>query len=81
VTGTVQVQDVATGAFLLESPFNVSPNGRTEVGNIPHPEGQGMWEVQLAASRFQQANHYLVGAPPFDLDMYRGWMKRLGLMP
>ncbi|NOY83097.1 MAG: glycoside hydrolase family 2 [Kiritimatiellaeota bacterium] len=80
VAGTVRVRDTVTEAVLLEAPFHANPNGRMELGSIPHPENRGMWTTHLAAGRFQQTNHYLVGTPPFDLATYHGWLLRAGLL-
>ena len=81
VAGTVVIRDADSGASLFESSFEAAPNGRVELGSIPQSEHQGMWRIQLQAGSFGQTNHYLVGTPPFDLAVYRGWMERVELLP
>ena len=75
--GTVTVKAADTGETLFSSSFDIPANGRTVVGEIPAREGQGMWLIEAVIGEAQLANHYLTGRPPFKLDDYERWYKKL----
>jgi beta-mannosidase len=77
--GTVLISVADTGETLFASSFEIPANGRTEVGEIPARDGQAMWLIESAIGETRLANHYLAGHPPFQLDDYECWYKKLDI--
>ena len=41
-----------------------------------------MWIIEWTTENGKSGrNHYLAGTPPFDLEQYRAWLMRAGLLP
>ena len=63
--GTVTVTDVATGKEVFKGSYNVGPNGRQCVSNLPVMKGQGMLQIRYDANGENCSNHFLYGEPPY----------------
>lgn len=74
--GTVTVTDVATGKEVFKGSYNVSPNGRQCVSNLPVMKGQGMLQIRYDANGESCSNHFLYGEPPYKLKEYKGWLDK-----
>ena len=74
--GTVTVTDVATGKEVFKGSYNVGPNGRQCVSNLPVMKGQGMLQIRYDANGESCSNHFLYGEPPYKLKEYKGWLDK-----
>jgi beta-mannosidase len=78
--GKVTVTNADTGKELFNSGYHVEANGKVIAGYIPETGSQEMWLIRYETedgSKF--VNHYLCGKPPFRLDDYKRWFKKLGI--
>ncbi len=73
------VEDADTGEMIFSSSFAIPANGKTVVGEIAVREGQAMWLVDTTIGETRLHNHYLAGRPPFQLDDYERWYKKLDI--
>ena len=81
VKGSVKIRDAATGREVFAKDFEVSENGKTDIGKIDNVSGQGMLVIEYSIDGGRpQLNHYLYGAPPFKLDDYKNWYKQLNVV-
>ena len=78
-SGTVAVEDADTGEMIFSSSFAIPANGKTVVGEIAVRGGQAMWLVDTTIGETRLHNHYLAGRPPFKLDDYERWYKKLNI--
>lgn len=76
--GSVVVTNVESGKQLFKGDFKVASNGRSIITSLPEPEGQGVLLIKYTLSGKTCQNHYLYGKPPFKLEQYRQWMKKIG---
>ena len=80
--GSFRVWDADTGEVLLEGEFRVPANRNRELGRIGVFRGEQRlflisWEV--GGERF--GNHYLLGSPPFSLEKYEAWLRKIASLP
>jgi len=80
--GSFKVWDADTGEVLLEGEFRVPANRNRELGRIGVFRGEQRlflisWEV--GGERF--GNHYLLGSPPFSLEKYEVWLRKIASLP
>ncbi len=80
VQGSLRVGRIGQTTALLNAEFNVGPNGVARVGSIAQPRATEMWVLawQIPAGPAFRS-HYLATSNPVQFDVYRGWMKDLGL--
>ena len=78
-SGSVTVRDADSGETLFSSVFKIPVNGKTVIGNIPHRGKQSMWLIDYTIGEEKYTNHYLAGEPPFKLNDYQGWYKKLNI--
>jgi len=74
VRGKVRISDGASGMVLLERPFEVAANGKTELGGLD-VRGQGVLKVDYVIDGRTHGNWFLYGEPPFDPDKVNGWLR------
>jgi beta-mannosidase len=79
-SGTVFVRDADSGKTLFSSSFEIPSNGKTVIGNIPENHKQSMWLIEYTIGKEKYANHYLAGEPPYKLDDYQRWYKKLDII-
>jgi len=77
-----QVVDLETDAVVAEGQAIAYADASTELGTVPYSQGvHRCYLLRWSSDTGEGVNHYLAGNPPFDLDTYRGWMKKAGLLP
>jgi beta-mannosidase len=77
--GTVTVTN-AIGDILATSEFKVGPGGRTEIARLGVELSHDLWLINWhLADGTTGCNHYLCGPTPMPLEVYRGFLPRLGL--
>ncbi len=72
--GTYSVKNIDTGEILLSGDFCAEENSNTLLGRIPimySDKGMLLMEWNIGGER--HFNHYLYGAPAFDLAQYKYW--------
>ncbi len=75
---TYEIRDVDADAVVASETVSAGPDVVTVVGEIPYDAGrQTVYHLQWSADGRQGWNHYLAGAPPFDLAWYRNTMEAL----
>jgi beta-mannosidase len=78
--GKVVVTNADTNKELFNSTFDVEANGKEITGYIPETGTQEMWLIRYETEDGKQhVNHYLCGKPPFKLDDYKRWFKKLDI--
>ncbi|NLG27777.1 MAG: glycoside hydrolase family 2, partial [Chloroflexi bacterium] len=76
------VRDLDSGEVVAQGQAVAAADRVTMLGRVPFSMGRQRfyvleWQSVLGAAR----SHYLAGYPPFDLERYRSWLCRAGLMP
>jgi beta-mannosidase len=79
MSGTAAVHDADSGEILMSASFTIPANGKTVIGYIPDKTRQSMWLIDYSIGKDKFTNHYLNGKPPFSLDDYQRWFKKLGI--
>jgi beta-mannosidase len=77
--GKVTVTELGSGRELFSGCYAVAANGRQRVALLPCQRGQGMLLIRYELGGETRANHYLYGAPPFDLKAYIGLLRQTGI--
>ena len=78
--GKVEVTDIQSGRAIFKGRYSVEANGREVLTTLPREKGQGMYLIRYTGEDGSEAvNHYLYGAIPFDLDLYRSWLQKVGI--
>lgn len=75
--GTCQVEDLSTGKILFKDKFSADTNANTKLAKLVLQD-KGMllisWTLADGKKFF---NTYLYGTPYFDLEEYKGWLKKI----
>ncbi len=67
-----------TGAFDLAPNENARLNASLDItGAAGAPPAQALWLIDWICDGAAGRNHYVSGAPPFDLETYRSWVDHL----
>ena len=75
------VRDVATDEVVAQGHGLAEGDAVTALGRVPFSMGKRRFYVLEWTSPLGQGrSHYLAGNPPFDLEQYRGWMRKAGLL-
>ncbi len=79
IKGHVTVSNLDTDEVVMEKDFTASPNANTNLGRIPLMySDKGMflirWKLEDGTEAF---NTYLFGSPAYDLEQYKGWLKKI----
>ncbi|MDR3409344.1 MAG: glycoside hydrolase family 2 TIM barrel-domain containing protein [Formivibrio sp.] len=70
------------GAKLLETSFEVGPNGKSTVGSLAHPEQAEMWRLDWRVEAVGEfTSHYLAVSGVVSYEQYKEWRKVPGLLP
>jgi len=79
VNGAVVMRDADSGALLYEGCFTVAENGQTALAEVAVSAKPAMWllEMTIKGKDSVQKNHYLAGPRPFQLEVYRKWLKKI----
>ena len=79
--GRCRVWDADSGETLLETDFEVPANANAVVGRIRVSHGDHrLFLIEWEAGGVKGFNHYLLGKPPFSLEKYRGWLKKIAAL-
>jgi beta-mannosidase len=75
------VRDIDTGETVAAGHATAAGDAVTHLATIPWTNGKQRfyvteWSSALGACR----GHYLSGHPPFDLEQYRAWLRKAGLI-
>ena len=73
VRGKATFTDATTGRVLLETPFEIGPNGKAELGDLA-VQGQGVLAIDYEIDGKPFKNYFIYGEPPFDFKRIKGWM-------
>lgn len=79
--GKVQVIDLASNKEIYNGDFEVPANAANQIGALPLQTGQGLFLIKYKLGENEYNNHYLYGEAPFDLNTYKGLLKKSGLYP
>ncbi len=79
VKGHLKITDLDSEEVFLEKDFTAGANCNTKLGEIPLMySDKGMflieWELENGEKHF---NTYLYGLPKYDLEQYKGWLKKI----
>jgi len=80
VSGKVKVTDVASGKKVWSGEFSIPANSKTDVTGIQFEgAGQGAFLIEYEIDGVKRKNHYIYGEPPYKLDDFRTWTKKMGI--
>ena len=80
VSGRVTITDSETDEVLFERDFVASKNTTTVIGMLPiNYSDRKMLIIRWEANGETGFNHYTTGFIPYDLERYKGWIKKYGL--
>ena len=78
--GHLEINRAGETVKLLDTDFNVEPNGKAHIGTLPHPPQAEMWQLEWSTDRTASfASHYLAVSGPVNFAQYKEWMKALRL--
>jgi len=78
VSGRFAIRDADSDAVLLDGAAEAGPNENRALGAVPVSRGhQRLFLIEWELNGEKGHNHYLLGAPPFDLSRYKAWLPRL----
>ncbi|MCC6445134.1 MAG: cupin domain-containing protein [Armatimonadetes bacterium] len=81
-SGHFRITDTDTGQALLEGNYAVTANENRNLGRIRVSRGeQKLFVIEWTANGANYGNHYLLGTPPFSLERYRQWLRRIASLP
>ncbi len=73
---------VAESAKLLETAFDVEPNGKANLGSLSHPAKNEMWQLKWTTEGIGlHTSHYLAFTPTVSFEEYKQWLKITDLLP
>jgi beta-mannosidase len=82
VQGHLEVRRAGSTAKLLETSFDVQPNGKSNVGALPHPTQAEMWQLDWSTDGLgSSTSHYLATSGTVSLAQYKMWVSMMGLLP
>ncbi|MCE5197719.1 MAG: glycoside hydrolase family 2 [Armatimonadota bacterium] len=71
------LRDIDSGEVLLQGNTTAKADAVTPLGSIPFSNSkQRFIQIEWTDSLGRATNHYLAGYPPFDLNTYKGWLKK-----
>lgn len=77
-----RIWDADTDHVFVEGNFTLPANQNWQVANIPVTAGeQRLFLIEWREGKARFGNHYLYGAPPFDLGRYRQWLTMIAGLP
>jgi beta-mannosidase len=82
VRGHLEVTRVRDAAKLIDSSFEVKPNGKATIGTAPHPANTEMWRLKwVTEGAGTYSSHYLATSTTVGFAQYKEWLKMPGLLP
>lgn len=76
---TYSVKDADTAEVVAQGTATAAADSVTVLDRIPWSSSwKRFYLIEWSSPLGDGANHYLLGGPPFDLDTYRGWLRRAG---
>ena len=75
----VMIRDLDSNEIVFESDVTAVADSTIEIGNIRFLRSKQRFFVIEWTGRHTGKNHYMAGLPPFDLEIYRNWLKKSGL--
>jgi beta-mannosidase len=80
--GSFRVRDADSNSALLDGEFHVEANANRELGRIRVSQGDHrLFLLEWDVSGRKLGNHYLLGAPPVSLELYRKWLSAIASLP
>ncbi|MEO6922269.1 MAG: hypothetical protein ABI142_00435, partial [Bryocella sp.] len=80
--GHLEINRAGETAKLLDTAFDVKPNGKGKVGSLPHPAKNEMWQIKWRTEGIGlHTSHYLAFTPIVSFDQYKDWLKIPDLLP
>lgn len=73
----ITVKDVESGKVLYSGEAMSLANTSVKIASIPEQDGQGLLVINYEIGSEKYFNHYLYGRPPFDLQDYKAWIKKV----
>lgn len=74
--------DADSGVELWAGDYEVPANGTLRLGRVRASRGERrMILIRWTVGGEEFGNHALVGSPPFDLERYKGWIRRIAELP
>ena len=78
LSGTYKVIDGLTGKTVKSGEFTAKPNENAAVDGLRVTHGmRGIYLLKVKVDGKEYRNHYLFGYPPFDMDFYKDYLKKL----
>jgi beta-mannosidase len=78
--GHLEINRMGETAKMLDAAFTIEPNGKAQIGILPHPAKAEMWRLGWSIDRTASfASHYLAVSGPANLTQYKEWMKGLDI--
>jgi len=78
--GRLVVHRAGETTRLLDTAFDVEPNGKAHIGKLPHPPQAEMWQLEWSTDQTAPlASHYLAVSGPVNFAQYKEWMPALQL--
>ncbi len=75
------IQDVDSAQIITHGQAVVAANSAATLGAIPFFNGdKRFYLIEWHSLSGSGRNHYLAGHPPFDVETYRGWLQKSGLL-
>ena len=76
--GEYRIWDADTNELVMNGEFSSVPNSNITIGKIKISRSEKrMFLIQWSYEGKTYGNHYMLGYPPFDLDKYKNWMKKI----
>ncbi len=75
------VTDIESGLAVADGEATALANQTTPLVEIPHDaSAQCFYLITWSSDEIKGVNHYLAGAAPFDLEQYRAWTTKAGVL-
>ncbi len=73
---------VGDGAKLIDTAFEVQPNGKANAGKLPHPAKTEMWRLKWIPEGVSACtSHYLATSTEVSFAQYKEWLQVPDLLP
>lgn len=77
--GSVEIYNVDNNEMIFSAPYTVLSNTSVTIGQIKKELKQQMWKIRWHDHHHNNfESHYLEGNPPFNLQDYKSWFKKIG---
>ena len=79
VSGKATVKDLETGKMVWSGDFSIPANGRVKLADISlEGYSQGAMLIEYESGGVKRMNHFIYGEPPYSLDDFKAWFRKLG---